>query len=54
VPDDVASCFEDPDGIRLEVTNHRRERRERHDLPDSLPEEQDRADGALHMPDAGA
>lgn len=29
--DYVAIFFEDPDGIRLEVTNYRRERRERHD-----------------------
>jgi glyoxylase I family protein len=30
-PDYVATFFEDPDGIRLEVTNDRRERRDRHD-----------------------
>lgn len=30
-PDYYATFFEDPDGIRLEVTNYRRERRERHD-----------------------
>ena len=30
-PDYVATFFEDPDGIRLEVTNYRQERRERHD-----------------------
>lgn len=29
--DYVATFFEDPDGIRLEVTNYRQERRERHD-----------------------
>ena len=29
--DYVAFFFADPDGIRLEVTNYRRERRERHD-----------------------
>jgi catechol 2,3-dioxygenase-like lactoylglutathione lyase family enzyme len=29
--DYVATFFEDPDGIRLEVTNYRAERRERHD-----------------------
>lgn len=29
--DYVASFFEDPDGIRLELTNYRQERRERHD-----------------------
>lgn len=30
-PDYVATFFTDPDGIRLEVTNYRQERRERHD-----------------------
>jgi catechol 2,3-dioxygenase-like lactoylglutathione lyase family enzyme len=30
-PDYTATFFEDPDGIRLEVTNYRRERRDRHD-----------------------
>ena len=30
-PDYVAIFLEDPDGIRLEVTNYRQERRERHD-----------------------
>jgi glyoxylase I family protein len=30
-PDDWATFFTDPDGIRLEVTNYRQERRERHD-----------------------
>jgi len=30
-PDYMAIFFEDPDGIRLEVTNYRQERRERHD-----------------------
>lgn len=30
-PDYSATFFEDPDGIRLEVTNYRQERRERHD-----------------------
>jgi glyoxylase I family protein len=29
--DYAATFFEDPDGIRLEVTNYRKERRERHD-----------------------
>lgn len=29
--DYVATFFEDPDGIRLEITNYRQERRERHD-----------------------
>jgi catechol 2,3-dioxygenase-like lactoylglutathione lyase family enzyme len=32
-----ATFFEDPDGIRLEVTNFRQERRERHDNWDQLP-----------------
>ena len=30
-PDYWATFFSDPDGIRLEVTNYRQERRERHD-----------------------
>jgi catechol 2,3-dioxygenase-like lactoylglutathione lyase family enzyme len=30
-PDYWATFFKDPDGLRLEVTNYRRERRERHD-----------------------
>ena len=30
-PDYFAIFFEDPDGIRLEITNYRAERRERHD-----------------------
>lgn len=30
-PDYVATFFTDPDGLRLEVTNYRQERRERHD-----------------------
>jgi glyoxylase I family protein len=29
-PDYTATFFEDPDGLRLEVTNYRRERRDRH------------------------
>jgi glyoxylase I family protein len=29
-PDYTATFFEDPDGIRLEVTNYRQERRDRH------------------------
>jgi glyoxylase I family protein len=33
-PDYMATFFEDPDGIRLEVTNYRQERRDRHDLWD--------------------
>ena len=35
-PDYVATFFSDPDGIRLEVTNYRQERRERHDRWDAL------------------
>jgi catechol 2,3-dioxygenase-like lactoylglutathione lyase family enzyme len=35
-PDYWATYFTDPDGIRLEVTNYRRERRERHDHWDQL------------------
>jgi glyoxylase I family protein len=34
-PDYRATFFTDPDGIRLEVTNYRRERRERHDRWDA-------------------
>jgi glyoxylase I family protein len=30
-PDYVATFFTDPDGLRLEITNYRQERRERHD-----------------------
>ena len=30
-PDYGATFFRDPDGIELEVTNYRQERRERHD-----------------------
>jgi len=30
-PDYVAVFFNDPDGIRLEITNYRQERRQRHD-----------------------
>jgi glyoxylase I family protein len=29
-PDYMATFFEDPDGLRLEVTNYRQERRDRH------------------------
>ena len=36
-PDYWATFFTDPDGIRLEVTNYRAERRERHDKWDELP-----------------
>ncbi|HVW19716.1 MAG TPA: VOC family protein [Opitutaceae bacterium] len=35
-PDYWATFFEDPDGIRLEVTNYRQERRDRHDRWDRL------------------
>jgi glyoxylase I family protein len=34
-PDYWATFFTDPDGIRLEITNYRAERRERHDRWDS-------------------
>ena len=34
-PDYTATFFEDPDGVRLEVTNYRQERRERHDAWDA-------------------
>lgn len=30
-PDYWATFFEDPDGLRLEITNYRQERKERHD-----------------------
>jgi catechol 2,3-dioxygenase-like lactoylglutathione lyase family enzyme len=30
-PDYFACFFSDPDGVRLEITNYRRERRQRHD-----------------------
>jgi len=36
-PDYWATFFTDPDGLRLEVTNHRQERRDRHDHWDALP-----------------
>ncbi len=36
-PDYWASFLSDPDGIRLEVTNYRQERRERHDEWESQP-----------------
>lgn len=36
-PDYWATFFNDPDGIRLEVTNYRQERRERHDNWANLP-----------------
>lgn len=37
-PDYVATFFTDPDGIRLEITNYRLERRQRHDGWDELPD----------------
>lgn len=30
-PDYMATFFEDPDGVRLEITNYRQERKDRHD-----------------------
>jgi glyoxylase I family protein len=36
-PDYWATFFDDPDGVRLEITNYRQERRERHDHWDQLP-----------------
>lgn len=36
-PDYHATYVRDPDGLRLEVTNYRAERRERHDRWDALP-----------------
>lgn len=36
-PDYWATFFTDPDGIRLEITNYRQERRDRHDHWDALP-----------------
>jgi len=36
-PDYWACFFIDPDGVRLEVSNYRQERRERHDHWDRLP-----------------
>ena len=36
-PDYWASFFTDPDGVRLEITNYRAERRERHERWDELP-----------------
>jgi glyoxylase I family protein len=35
-PDYAATFFEDPDGLRLEITNYRAERRERHDHWDAV------------------
>ncbi len=36
-PDYVAVFLTDPDGMRLEITNYRQERRQRHDAWDELP-----------------
>lgn len=36
-PDYWATFFSDPDGVRLEVTNYRQERRDRHDCRDAAP-----------------
>ena len=36
-PDYTATFFNDPDGVRLEITNYRHERRERHDHWERLP-----------------
>jgi catechol 2,3-dioxygenase-like lactoylglutathione lyase family enzyme len=36
-PDYWATFFTDPDGVRLEITNYRAERRERHERWDALP-----------------
>jgi hypothetical protein len=36
-PDYWATFFTDPDGIRLEITNYRLQRRQRHDARESLP-----------------
>lgn len=36
-PDYWATFFTDPDGLRLEITNYRAERRERHDRWSQLP-----------------
>ena len=36
--DYAATYFEDPDGIRLEITNYRQERRDRHDNWEQLTE----------------
>jgi glyoxylase I family protein len=38
-PDYWATSFSDPDGIRLEVTNYRLERKQRHDEWDRLPDD---------------
>jgi glyoxylase I family protein len=36
-PDYWATFFDDPDGVRLEITNYRQERRDRHDRWNQLP-----------------
>ncbi|MES2932190.1 MAG: VOC family protein [Pseudomonadota bacterium] len=38
-PDYWATYFADPDGIRLEVTNYRQERQQRHDAWEQLPDQ---------------
>ncbi|MFC7517423.1 VOC family protein [Herbaspirillum sp. GCM10030257] len=40
-PDYWATFFSDPDGLRLEITNYRQERRERHDNWDKLLEREE-------------
>jgi glyoxylase I family protein len=37
-PDYWATFFTDPDGIRLEVSNYRQERRKRHDTWEHFPD----------------
>ncbi|MDP5240637.1 VOC family protein [Uliginosibacterium sp. 31-16] len=39
-PDYVATFFADPDGLRLEITNYRLERQQRHDCWDDMPGEE--------------
>jgi glyoxylase I family protein len=38
-PDYMATFFSDPDGLRLEVTNYRHERRQLHGLWDAIGNE---------------
>lgn len=45
-PDYYAIFFSDPDGIRLEITNYRQERRRRHDEWESMMEDKKRRAGA--------
>jgi hypothetical protein len=54
-PDYFAMFFSDPDGLRFEITNYRRERRERHDnweniKPNNTVERDARNDGARPSP----